>query len=292
MAATAATSSTTTTRPSLGGMSRSSIGGGRPSLADSTTNHRLSTGSHRLSVMPTHPKSITPPPFAVPQFDAEELMARALTFSNEVNGSAQKFKTRISNNTELWVGDTSEAREQDRNLREELKLANAEEVALAQALKKEKMEAQNMQRAIQDLSLRHEEMKRLRGSLQEQVSVLRKEVKAKREAKIAQKKALDEQVLKNRPELASYESTLSMRIVGVKEDHIAFVFTRISERDWEREFSFTIDVSNADYAVYDCSPQLPDLTSLVRYLNDSRDFYGFLKKARKAFQEVAKDAKN
>ena len=32
------------------------------------------------------------------------------------------------------------------------------------------------------------------------------------------------------------------------EDHIAFVFTRISERDWEREFSFTIDVSQTDYA--------------------------------------------
>jgi len=41
--------------------------------------------------------------------------------------------------------------------------------------------------------------------------------------------------------------------------------------------------------VYDCSPLLPDLESLVRYLNDTRDFYGFLKKARKAFQEVAKD---
>ena len=35
-------------------------------------------------------------------------------------------------------------------------------------------------------------------------------------AKIAEKKALDEQVLKNRPELATFESVLAMRIVGVK----------------------------------------------------------------------------
>jgi len=49
------------------------------------------------------------------------------------------------------------------------------------ALKKEKMEAQNMARAIQDLSIRHEEMKQIQESLQEQVVILRREVKAKRE---------------------------------------------------------------------------------------------------------------
>ncbi|GJJ68905.1 kinetochore protein Spc25, fungi type [Entomortierella parvispora] len=303
MAATAApgatpletASSAAPARTSLSNMTRTSLGNGRTSFGTGLTHtfidsaNRLSTGSHRHSLMPALPKSAQLPLLDAPQFDSEELTARALTFINEVNSSAQKFKTKISNNTEQWISDTSEIRESDRDLREALKLANSEEVALAQALRKEKMEAQNMARAIQDLSIRHEEMKQIQESLQEQVIILRREVKAKREAKIAQKKALDEQVLKNRPELASYESVLSMRIVGVKEDHIAFVFTRINERDWEQEFSFTIDVSNVDYAVYDCSPLLPDLESLVRYLNDTRDFYGFLKKARKAFQEVAKD---
>lgn len=112
-------------------------------------------------------------------------------------------------------------------------------------------------------------------------------------AKIAEKKALDEQVLKNRPELATFESVLAMRIVGVKgavdltlkvirssgqddwewttniffllpvcsfrygpatEDHIGFVFTRISEQDWEKEFTMTVDVSHHDFQGITRSP--------------------------------------
>jgi len=35
-------------------------------------------------------------------------------------------------------------------------------------------------------------------------------------AKIAFKKALEQQALKNKPELASFESVLALRIIGVK----------------------------------------------------------------------------
>ncbi|KAF9383140.1 kinetochore-associated Ndc80 complex subunit spc25 [Mortierella sp. AD011] len=198
-----------------------------------------------------------------------------------------------------------------------MKVALEQEANLAKALKKEKEEANNMLKAIQQLSERNEEMQQIRSSLETQVAILRKEVKAKREAKIAQKKALDEQVLKNKPELASFESILAMRIVGVKgrfltshdtvyahvqalnlelicfiylniEDHIGFVFTRINELDWDQEYSITIDVSQHEFAVSDCTPNLPELPSLLRYLNDTRDFYGFLKRVRKAFKDLSK----
>jgi hypothetical protein len=33
---------------------------------------------------------------------------------------------------------------------------------------------------------------------------------------------------------------------------------------------------------------LPDLSPLARYLNDTRDFYGFIKKVRKAFKDMTK----
>ncbi|KAF9113692.1 kinetochore-associated Ndc80 complex subunit spc25 [Mortierella sp. AM989] len=261
-------------------------------------------GSNRLSLLPN--KSITTTPvLPIPQLDSEELAARTATFINEVNNSIQKIKTKIAENTEQWVQDTAEARELDRGIREEMKIALADETALAKALKKEKEEANNMSKAIQQLSERNEEMGQLRSSLEEQVAILRREVKAKREAKIAQKKALDEQVLKNKPELASFESILSMRIVGVKgkpasvnyvtdfilegkQDHIGFVFTRINELDWDQEYSITVDVSQHEFAVSECSPDLQELSSLLKYLNETRDFYGFLKRVRKAFKDSTK----
>ncbi|KAI7824663.1 chromosome segregation protein Spc25-domain-containing protein [Gamsiella multidivaricata] len=268
------------------GSLRNSTGGGRTSFVD-TSSQRLSIGSARLSLLPN--KNAVPTlALPTPQFDSEELSARAATFTSDVNAAIQKIKTKIADNTEQWVQDTAEARETDREIREEMRIAIAQETALAKALNKEKEEANNMSKAVQQLTARSEDMEQLRASLIEQVAILRREVKAKREAKIAQKKALDEQVLKNKPELASFESVLAMRIVGVKEDQIGFVFTRISEQDWDREYTITVDVSQHEFAVEDCSPALPELQLLLRYLNETRDFYGFLKKVRKAFKDLAK----
>ncbi|KAF9439098.1 kinetochore-associated Ndc80 complex subunit spc25 [Entomortierella beljakovae] len=262
---------------------------GRSLFGDSTNNQRLSIGSNRLSLLPNKAGiTTTTPVLPIPQLDSEELAARSGTFITEFNNSVQKIKTKIAENTEQWVQDTSEARESDRELREAMKTALAEEASLAKDLMKEKEEASNMSKAIQELSERDDEMAQVRSSLEEQVAILRREVKAKREAKIAQKKALDEQVLKNRPELAIFESVLAMRIVGIKEDHIGFVFTRINELDWDQEYTITIDVSHHEFAVSECSHNIPELPSLLKHLNETRDFYGFLKRIRKSFKDFAK----
>ncbi|KAG0314902.1 kinetochore-associated Ndc80 complex subunit spc25 [Dissophora globulifera] len=255
-----------------------------------TSSQRHSSGSHRLSLAPgKNAAAAAPlPTLPTPQIDTEEILARAATFTNDVNGAIQKIKAKISDNTAQWVQDTADARESDRELREEMRVAITKEVALAKVLKKEKEEANNMSKAVQLLSARCDDMKQVQESLEMQVAVLTREVKAKREAKIAQKKALDEQVLKNRPELASFESILAMRIVGVKEDHIGFVFTRINEQDWNKEYSITIDVSHHEFTVSDCTPELNELPVLLRSLNATRDFYGFLKKVRKAFKDSVK----
>ncbi|KAG0338194.1 kinetochore-associated Ndc80 complex subunit spc25 [Podila horticola] len=198
----------------------------------------------------------TMPPLPVPEFDSEELTARMQIFTNELNSCIQRIKSRIADGTEQWVQETSELQAMDRSLREELKVAQVQEQAVVKALKKEKEEAGVISKEVQQLTDTHDEVSETKRALMAQVNQLRKEVKAKREAKIAEKKALDEQVLKNRPELATFESVLAMRIIGVK--------------------------------VSDCSPNLPDLETHLQYLNDTRDFYGFLKRIRKAFVELTR----
>lgn len=66
-----------------------------------------------------------------------------------------------------------------------------------------------------------------------------------------------------------------------------FSFIYIDQNDWEKEFSFVIDVSEANYRVIECQPGLPHMSPLLERLNMDRDFYGFLKRVRKAFVSLA-----
>ncbi|KAF9185902.1 kinetochore-associated Ndc80 complex subunit spc25 [Haplosporangium sp. Z 11] len=203
-----------------------------------------------------------------------------------VTSKESRSKYRIAQSNGIAELEKFKARSYQK-LQEEMRVAIAEETALAKALDKEKEEASNMTKTVQQLSARYEELRQTRSHLENQIITLQKEVTAKRDAKIALKKALDEQMMKNKPELAAYEATLGLRIVGVKaEDHIGFVFTRLNELDWDKEYSVTIDVSQYDFAVSECTPSLPELPSLLQHLNETRDFYGFLKRARKAFKDL------
>jgi hypothetical protein len=38
-----------------------------------------------------------------------------------------------------------------------------------------------------------------------------------------------------------------MKIEGVREDILRVVYSHISETDWMREYSFTVDLSERDY---------------------------------------------
>jgi len=100
--------------------------------------------------------------------------------------------------------------------------------------------------------------------------------------------------------LAFWEEHLAMKIEGVKEDVLRVVFNHINENDWMRECSFTIDLADRDYKgivrleklrsnfqVLDCKPMLPNLSDLVNRLNETREFFDFLKWMRKGFKQQA-----
>jgi kinetochore protein Spc25, fungi type len=89
-----------------------------------------------------------------------------------------------------------------------------------------------------------------------------------------------------------------MKLEGVKEDVLRIVFTHVYETDWTRECSFTVDLSERDYkgiyylnrtnlVVIECKPILKNLDDLVRKLNESREFFEFLKWMRQAFKQNA-----
>lgn len=47
--------------------------------------------------------------------------------------------------------------------------------------------------------------------------------------------------------MAFWEEHLAMKLEGVRADVLRIVYSHISESDWMREYSFTIDLSERDY---------------------------------------------
>lgn len=104
------------------------------------------------------------------------------------------------------------------------------------------------------------------------------------------------QASKNGPELAFWEEHLAMKLEGVKDDVIRIVYNHVNESDWMREYSFTINLTERDYKgggfhsstansiVIECRPMLSNLDELVRQLNETREFFEFLKWMRQAFK--------
>jgi kinetochore protein Spc25, fungi type len=87
-----------------------------------------------------------------------------------------------------------------------------------------------------------------------------------------------------------------MKIEGVREDVLRIVYTHIYETDWTKECSLTVDLSERNYKgmklcilhllpVLDCKPSLPNLEELVGQLNETREFFEFLKWMRQAFKK-------
>ena len=68
---------------------------------------------------------------------------------------------------------------------------------------------------------------------------------------------------------------------------LQIVFTMIDDQDWDRPFRFDIEFATRTYTVPQCEPSLPTLIldDLLAWLNRTRDFFGFLKKMRKAFKD-------
>ena len=91
------------------------------------------------------------------------------------------------------------------------------------------------------------------------------------------------------------------------EDILQVKFTNVDAANHAREFSLLVDVSQDDYrgtalsttcelrgandhlAVPSSKPMVPALPSLVDTLNRDRDFFKFIKHARVAFVEYARD---
>src|SRR6476661_4575777 len=66
---------------------------------------------------------------------------------------------------------------------------------------------------------------------------------SKRRQKLEQfKRDKQIQLVKNHPELNAYEERLGLKVEPLMEGEIKFTFTMIDSKDWDREYSFVLNV--------------------------------------------------
>ncbi|KAJ3010098.1 UNVERIFIED_CONTAM: hypothetical protein HDU68_002329, partial [Siphonaria sp. JEL0065] len=125
-----------------------------------------------------------------------------------------------------------------------------------------------------------------RETLLREINVLEANLNS-RSAKLAHTVATRESLTaKTRAQREFYEQRLALTIHSVATDVLRFEYTHISNKNWDRVFSFVLDVSAGKaYKLKDLYPEnsITNLDSLLEFLNTSRDFFRFLKEMRCGF---------
>ncbi|EGG01419.1 uncharacterized protein MELLADRAFT_72992 [Melampsora larici-populina 98AG31] len=155
----------------------------------------------------------------------------------------------------------------------------------AERLKQEQSEAKKRVRGLVEdrrtMELKSTELKEMAHELQRRKQMLedQKEIKKKQVAEVI--------------EMAKEESKFLEEITGLKisvisVDQLRFQFKLIDMNNYERPFTLDLDLSSFDYQILAIEPPLPEAQSLLKQLNQTRDFRQFLCRIRQCFVQLAR----
>ncbi|KAF8603129.1 hypothetical protein BDV93DRAFT_606969 [Ceratobasidium sp. AG-I] len=157
------------------------------------------------------------------------------------------------------------------------------------ALKKEQEEKSEAEAKLAEYNAQFKDVEENRAAVDLELEGLRARAEKLRIEKSQDVAKLERQVALNEPEARALEDALKWSVEGIERDILKIKFTHLDEANPAREFSFVIDLSERRYKVSTSSPLLPQMSALVEWLNETREFYWFVKKVRKAFQQYVQD---
>ncbi|ORX76371.1 hypothetical protein BCR32DRAFT_271313 [Anaeromyces robustus] len=218
-----------------------------------------------------------------PKFPYEEYAEVKKIFFNNFDNWIEKKKSGIEEGKQLHLKAALEDRAQRTQILKQMEIYEEKENEYSNAIDKERKDAEILANQISEkkklklqLLSKRDELIYMKKELETKLTEKRKELSYKKMEK-------EEQMKKNDPELNFYENTLAMKMTALKEGIIEFTFTNINKEQTSKKYSFIIDVSNKNYKILDCQPKVPELNILLNNLNDTRNFYDFLKLIRIAF---------
>ncbi|KAL9065661.1 MAG: hypothetical protein Q9157_007400 [Trypethelium eluteriae] len=221
-------------------------------------------------------------------FGFEDLRDRMARFTVRFDEFIEKGRKRVLEERNQFRANLAELHDDQHMRRRDIEIVTLKTQTHSQTLSKEAQETAEMEFAISELSAQRDDRAAHRDYLREQIGEAQKAIAARREAQQKHARYLDSQARFNVPELEFWQDYLCLRIEGAGiEDRLKFVYSHVSERDWEQEGWFELDMSSREYRVLQYKPKVErDLVDQVlEKLNESRDLGAFLKGMRSLFVE-------
>ncbi|KZT50753.1 hypothetical protein CALCODRAFT_504398 [Calocera cornea HHB12733] len=218
------------------------------------------------------------------------LLHSLAAFQAAIDAYVYKGKQEIARRKEVHASRLKEDGDKKRDMEEAIEREKRREIELIAVLEKEKLESKEMEASIYILKKQLASLTEQSSSLDVETNDLRTRI-----ARLLKEKSRDLAVLEERaqamsPELSLYETALGFSVTGVKEDVLLFRFIRLDEHSPNRVFSFVLDLSKQDYSVTMSEPPLGAMPRLVDALNDTREFWTFIKHVRASFVTELQDA--
>ncbi|EPX71194.1 kinetochore protein Spc25 [Schizosaccharomyces octosporus yFS286] len=217
------------------------------------------------------------------ELNYNDLKSKISNFNSIFDRFLQDERKQLLNNKNEHLKKLSNVYENQKNIEKTLDHLQAREQTYNELLEKERVEREATEQEIQTIQGKVEAMQKRKQTVLDEIERSRAVLTTKQQTKEELESSKRKQEQLNMPELQFWQDYLGLRMEGVHEEVIRFVFTNIDEKNWDRPFSFQINLSHIDYEVTHCRPLLPTLDNLVHKLNQSRDFYQFLRDIRKGF---------
>ncbi|KZO99687.1 hypothetical protein CALVIDRAFT_595790 [Calocera viscosa TUFC12733] len=211
------------------------------------------------------------------------LLHSMAAFQAAIDAYVHKGKQEIARRKEAHTLRLKEDGDKKRDMEEAIEREKRREIELIAVLEREKLDTREMESSIHLLKKQLASLAEQATSLDAEANDLRTRITRLRKDKSRDLAVLEDRARSMSPELSLYEVALGFSVTGVKEDVLLFKFTHIDEHAPNRVFSFVLDLSKQDYAVTMSEPPLGAMPRLVDTLNDTREFWTFIKHVRAAF---------
>ncbi|KII94458.1 hypothetical protein PLICRDRAFT_122327 [Plicaturopsis crispa FD-325 SS-3] len=223
-----------------------------------------------------------------PQIDLKLHAYEASTrnFLKAVANYTSRATTEITNRRNAQVEERKRLAERIQAVETETNQCKVREIELIATLEAEQNEKREAELSVAALKRQLASLRKQIGSVDVEIEQYRALTANLRQEKDKERLTLETYAARVSPELHACERNLRCMVEGIEKDRLLVRFAQVDPADPDREFSLVLDVSSRSYKVLTSTPLLPTLPILLDALNESRDIYGFIKEARRAFSDL------
>ncbi|KAG8908684.1 kinetochore-associated Ndc80 complex subunit spc25 [Tulasnella sp. 417] len=208
-----------------------------------------------------------------------------MALQNHITKAKEEIKARKEAHTKRQEEDEERKKEMEREIEE----CAAKEVKMIEQVKRERAEVAELEAHVLSLEKQQANTTETFHRKEEEIEELKKDIFRRKGVLSRDKEVLETHARRTAREAKELQDALGWTIEGVQKDMLLFRFTHIDPVEPEKEFNIVLDVSSRTYRVTSSTPLLGTLPTLLEELNETRQFYVFVRRLREAFRVQAED---